>query len=95
MKTTLKAKTKKAAKATLAAPTNRGQVMNGAEVLVASLEREVQTVGIGEQRHQAALVTRVVKKERFSFLLGTGELATPAGVAHGDRERRLCRVQAA
>ena len=40
MKATLKSKTKKSAKATLAASTNRGPLMNGAEVLVASLERE-------------------------------------------------------
>ena len=41
MKTTLKAKTTKKATAPAARiPTNRGQSMNGAEVLVASLERE-------------------------------------------------------
>src|ERR1700733_13275650 len=40
MKATLKTKTKKAAKATSPASTNRGPVMNGAAVLVASLERE-------------------------------------------------------
>ncbi len=37
MKSTLKSKPKKAASA---APTQRGHLMNGAEVLVASLERE-------------------------------------------------------
>src|SRR5271154_1583758 len=67
MKATLKAKTKKAAKATLAAPTNRGPVMNGAEVLVASLEREgVDTIfaypgGASQFLHQALTKSKKIR----------------------------------
>ena len=67
MKATLKSKTKKAAKATLAAPTNRGLVMNGAEVLVASLEREgVDTIfaypgGASQFLHQALTKSKKIR----------------------------------
>jgi len=65
MKATLKSKTKKAAK--LAAPTNRGHVMNGAEVLVASLEREgVDTIfaypgGASQFLHQALTKSKKIR----------------------------------
>ena len=65
MKTTLKAKTKKAASP--AASTNRGPVMNGAEVLVASLEREgVDTIfaypgGASQFLHQALTKSKKIR----------------------------------
>ncbi len=67
MKATLKSKTKKAAKATSAAATNRGQLMNGAEVLVASLEREgVDTIfaypgGASQFLHQALTKSKKIR----------------------------------
>src|SRR5471030_335718 len=65
MKATLKSKTKK--KAASAAPTNRGPVMNGAEVLVASLEREgVDTIfaypgGASQFLHQALTHSKKIR----------------------------------
>src|SRR5471030_2630476 len=65
MKATLKSKTKK--KAASAAPTNRGPVMNGAEVLVASLEREgVDTifaypVGASQFLHHALTKSKKIR----------------------------------
>ncbi|HEV3270550.1 MAG TPA: biosynthetic-type acetolactate synthase large subunit [Candidatus Methylacidiphilales bacterium] len=67
MKATLKSKTKKAAKATLPAPANRGHLMNGAEVLVASLEREgVDTIfaypgGASQFLHQALTKSKKIR----------------------------------
>ena len=68
MKATLKTtKTKKAAKANLAAATNRGPLMNGAEVLVASLEREgVDTIfaypgGASQFLHQALTKSKKIR----------------------------------
>ena len=67
MKATLKTKTKKPARATLPASTNRGQVMNGAEVLVASLEREgVETIfaypgGASQFLHQALTKSKKIR----------------------------------
>src|ERR1700733_5989993 len=67
MKATIKSKTKKAAKATSAAPTNRSPVMNGAEVLVASLEREgVDTIfaypgGASQFLHQALTKSKKIR----------------------------------
>src|SRR5471032_1104885 len=67
MKATLKSKTKKAAKVTSAASTNRGHVMNGAEVLVASLEREgVDTIfaypgGASQFLHQALTKSKKIR----------------------------------
>jgi len=64
MKSTLKPKTKKAASAT---STNRGPVMNGAEVLVASLEREgVDTIfaypgGASQYLHQALTKSKKIR----------------------------------
>jgi acetolactate synthase-1/2/3 large subunit len=65
MKTTLKTKTKKAA--STSASTNRGQVMNGAEVLVAALEREgVDTIfaypgGASQFLHQALTKSKKIR----------------------------------
>jgi acetolactate synthase-1/2/3 large subunit len=67
MKATTKSKTKKTAKATLAASTNRGSLMNGAEVLVASLEREgVDTIfaypgGASQLLHQALTKSKKIR----------------------------------
>src|SRR5450631_630027 len=67
MKATIKTKTKKAAKATSAASTNRGPLMNGAEVLVASLEREgVDTIfaypgGASQFLHQALTHSKKIR----------------------------------
>ena len=64
MKATLKTKTKKAASP---APTNRGPLMNGAEVLVASLEREgVDTIfaypgGASQFLHQALTKSKKIR----------------------------------
>ena len=64
MKATLKKKTKKVAPST---STNRGQVMNGAEVLVASLEREgVDTIfaypgGASQFLHQALTKSKKIR----------------------------------
>src|SRR5271170_5683989 len=64
MKATFKSKTKKAASA---APTNRGPLMNGAEVLVASLEREgVDTIfaypgGASQLLHQALTKSKKIR----------------------------------
>src|SRR5271169_3238744 len=64
MKATLKSKTKKAAPA---APTNRGHLMNGAEVLVASLEHEgVDTIfaypgGASQFLHQALTKSKKIR----------------------------------
>src|SRR5476649_1350425 len=65
MKATLKTKTKKAASP--AASTNRGPLMNGAEVLVASLEREgVDTIfaypgGASQFLHQALTKSQKIR----------------------------------
>src|SRR5476649_2847069 len=65
MKATLKTKTKKAASP--AAATNRGPLMNGAEVLVASLEREgVDTIfaypgGASQFLHQALTKSKKIR----------------------------------
>ena len=65
MKATLKPKTKKAASP--AAATNRGPLMNGAEVLVASLEREgVDTIfaypgGASQYLHQALTYSKKIR----------------------------------
>jgi acetolactate synthase-1/2/3 large subunit len=67
MKATLKAKTKKAAKLSKAASTNRGPLMNGAEVLVASLEREGVDVifaypgGASQWLHQALTKSKKIR----------------------------------
>src|SRR5476649_407257 len=67
MKTTTKAKTKKAAKVTLPASTNRGPLMHGSEVLVASLEREgVDTIfaypgGASQFLHQALTKSKKIR----------------------------------
>src|ERR1700685_1418423 len=67
MKATLKSKRKRAAKATLAAPPHRGPVMNGAEVLVVSLEREgVDTIfaypgGASQFLHQALTKSKKIR----------------------------------
>jgi acetolactate synthase-1/2/3 large subunit len=65
MKTTLKSKSKRAS--TAPAATNRGQTMNGAEVLVASLEREgVDTIfaypgGASQFLHQALTKSKKIR----------------------------------
>src|SRR5260221_11869722 len=64
MKATLKTKTKKAASP---APTHRGHLMNGAEVLVASLEREgggtifAYAGGASQYLHQALTKSKKIR----------------------------------
>src|SRR5471032_2417604 len=67
MKATLKSKTKKAAKVTSSASSRRGPLMDGAEVLVASLEREgVDTIfaypgGASQYLHQALTKSKKIR----------------------------------
>src|SRR5271169_6114581 len=94
MKATIKSKTKKAAKATLAASTNRGPLMNGAEVLVASLEHEgVDTIfaypgGASQFLHQALTKSKKLRTILPRHEQGGGFMA--AGYARSTGKVGVC-----
>jgi len=91
MKSTLRSKTKKAASAAL---TNRGKVMNGAEVLVASLEREgVDTIfaypgGASQFLHQALTKSKKIRTILPRHEQGGGFMA--AGYARSTGKVGVC-----
>src|ERR1700761_6361061 len=91
MKATLKSKTKKAASA---ASTNRGPSMNGAEVLVASLEREgVDTIfaypgGASQLLHQALTKSKKIRTILPRHEQGGGFMA--AGYARATGKAGVC-----
>jgi len=91
MKATLKTKTKKAAPA---ASTNRGPLMNGAEVLVASLEREgVDTIfaypgGASQYLHQALTYSKKIRTILPRHEQGGGFMA--AGYARSTGKVGVC-----
>src|ERR1700761_3488408 len=95
MKSTLKPKTKKAAaKLSAASSTNRGPVMNGAEVLVASLEREgVDTIfaypgGASQYLHQALTKSKKIRTILPRHEQGGGFMA--AGYARSTGRVGVC-----
>src|SRR5271155_3197114 len=91
MKATLKSKTKKAAPAS---PTNRGHLMNGAEVLVAALEREgVDTIfaypgGASQFLHQALTYSKKIRTILPRHEQGGGFMA--AGYSRATGKAGVC-----